>query len=95
MADDTKRQISVHLEEALIEQTGGRGARDQIGERGDRLPASAFIRAAIGRWGRAMSAPLHRSLTAEARRALRSLNSEMLWRLRKSLEQAKPAEPVT
>lgn len=41
-----------------------------------------------------MSAPLHRSLTAEARRALRSLNSEMLWRL-KSLEQAKPAEPVT
>jgi hypothetical protein len=42
-----------------------------------------------------MSAPLHRSLTAEARRALRSLNSEMLWRLRKSLEQAKPAEPVT
>jgi hypothetical protein len=27
---------------------------------------------------------LHRSLTAEAKRALRSLNSEMLWRLRSS-----------
>ena len=35
-----------------------------------------------------MDAPLHRSLTTEAKRAERSLNGEMLWRLRRSLEAA-------
>ena len=30
---------------------------------------------------------LHAALTAEARRSLRSLNSEMIWRLRQSLAQ--------
>jgi predicted HicB family RNase H-like nuclease len=30
---------------------------------------------------------LHRTLKAEARRAERSLNAEVLWRLRQSLEQ--------
>ena len=31
---------------------------------------------------------LYRQLTAAAKQALRSVNSEMLWRLRKSLEQS-------
>ncbi len=30
---------------------------------------------------------LHRSLASEAKRSLRSLNGEMLWRLRCSLDQ--------
>ena len=33
---------------------------------------------------------LHRTLKAEARRAERSLNAEVLWRLRQSLEQPQP-----
>ena len=34
---------------------------------------------------------LHAALAAEAERSLRSLNSEMIWRLRKSLEQQETA----
>ena len=34
---------------------------------------------------------LHSALVAEAKRSLRSLNSEMIWRLRKSLEQQEAA----
>jgi len=34
---------------------------------------------------------LHRRLKAEARRLERSLNSEIVWRLRKSLEQPSEA----
>jgi hypothetical protein len=37
-----------------------------------------------GEAGHPLDPVLHRSLTAEAKRALRSLNSEMLWRLRSS-----------
>jgi hypothetical protein len=36
---------------------------------------------------------LHAALTAEAERSLRSLNSELIWRLRQSLEQQKEAAP--
>ena len=45
-----------------------------------------------------LDAPLHRSLTKEAKRAFRSLNGEMLWRLRRSLERPavdpQPAPPA-
>jgi hypothetical protein len=34
---------------------------------------------------------LHAALAAEAERSLRSLNSEMIWRLRKSLERQETA----
>jgi predicted HicB family RNase H-like nuclease len=33
----------------------------------------------------------HRRLTDEAREALRSLNNEIIWRLRQTLRQATPA----
>jgi hypothetical protein len=36
---------------------------------------------------------LHTALVAEAERSLRSLNSEMIWRLRRSLEQQETATP--
>jgi hypothetical protein len=35
---------------------------------------------------------LHAALAAEAERSLRSLNSELIWRLRKSLEQQDAAK---
>jgi predicted HicB family RNase H-like nuclease len=38
--------------------------------------------------------PLHRQLTAEAKRSVRSLNGEIIFRLRQSIETQQPDEPA-
>jgi predicted HicB family RNase H-like nuclease len=38
--------------------------------------------------------PTHRQLTAKAKRSVRSLNGEIVWRLRRSIEEQKLDEPT-
>jgi len=38
--------------------------------------------------------PMHRQLTAEAKRSVRSLSGEIIWRLRQSLDQAESANAL-